>query len=67
MSHSDYAVELSNISFLRSGRTIYSDLSMCFPQGKITAILGPSGCGPDMLRGPFCRRGSGGRSGSLSQ
>lgn len=44
-------VEIQNITFSRSERVIYDDISISIPKGKITAIMGPSGIGKTtMLR-----------------
>jgi len=44
-------VELKNVTFSRGDRVIYDDISLKFPKGKITAIMGPSGIGKTtMLR-----------------
>ncbi|MDD6318722.1 MAG: ATP-binding cassette domain-containing protein [Succinatimonas hippei] len=38
-------VSIRNLSFSYSGKQIYKDLTVDFPRGKITAVLGPSGTG----------------------
>ena len=44
-------VEVKNLTFKRGDRTIYQDISMSIPEGKTTAIMGPSGIGKTtMLR-----------------
>lgn len=44
-------VEIKNLTFKRGERTIYQDISMQIPEGKTTAIMGPSGIGKTtMLR-----------------
>lgn len=44
-------VEIKNLTFSRGNRTIYHDISMSIPEGKTTAIMGPSGIGKTtMLR-----------------
>lgn len=44
-------VEINNLTFKRGDRTIYQDISMQIPEGKTTAIMGPSGIGKTtMLR-----------------
>ena len=44
-------VELKNVTFSRGDRVIYDDISLKFPKGKLTAIMGPSGIGKTtMLR-----------------
>lgn len=42
-------VELKNVTFSRGDRVIYDDISMTFPKGKVTAIMGPSGIGKTTL------------------
>jgi phospholipid/cholesterol/gamma-HCH transport system ATP-binding protein len=42
-------VELKNVTFSRGERLIYDDISMSFPKGKVTAIMGPSGIGKTTL------------------
>jgi phospholipid/cholesterol/gamma-HCH transport system ATP-binding protein len=44
-------IEISNLTFSRSGRIIYDDISLQIQKGKTTAIMGPSGIGKTtMLR-----------------
>lgn len=42
-------VTIKNLTFSRSGRKIFNDVSLNVPQGKITAIMGPSGIGKTTL------------------
>ena len=42
-------VEIQNLSFQRGSRIIYDDLTMSFPKGKVTAVMGPSGTGKTTL------------------
>ncbi len=42
-------VEINNLTFKRGERVIYNDISLFIPQGKITAIMGPSGIGKTTL------------------
>ena len=42
-------VEINNMSFSRGDRLIYDNMSMVFPKGKISAIMGPSGIGKTTL------------------
>ncbi len=42
-------VTIKNLTFSRSGRKIFDDVSLSVPQGKITAIMGPSGIGKTTL------------------
>ena len=47
----DNLVEVKNLTFSRGDRVIYHDISMNIPEGKTTAIMGPSGIGKTtMLR-----------------
>jgi len=44
-------LEIDNLTFSRSGRVIYDDISLRIRKGKTTAIMGPSGIGKTtMLR-----------------
>ncbi|WP_158771350.1 ATP-binding cassette domain-containing protein [Paraglaciecola sp. L1A13] len=44
-------LEIDNLTFSRSGRVLYDDISMRIVKGKTTAIMGPSGIGKTtMLR-----------------
>jgi phospholipid/cholesterol/gamma-HCH transport system ATP-binding protein len=44
-------IEIDNLTFSRSGRVIYDDISLRIIKGKTTAIMGPSGIGKTtMLR-----------------
>ena len=42
-------VEIRNVHFSRGERTILNDLSMTIARGKVTAIMGGSGCGKTTL------------------
>ena len=42
-------VTIQNLTFSRGDRVIYDDMSMQFPRGKVTAIMGPSGIGKTTL------------------
>lgn len=42
-------VEIKNMSFFRGERPIYKDISLSVPEGKIVAIMGPSGIGKTTL------------------
>ena len=47
---SDTFIEIDNVTFgYDSSRTILKDVSLKFPRGKVTAILGGSGCGKTTL------------------
>ncbi len=49
MNQSDTLIEIQNLSFSRGSRTIFDDLSLSIPKGKVTAIMGPSGTGKTTL------------------
>ncbi|MGB0936787.1 MAG: phospholipid ABC transporter ATP-binding protein MlaF [Colwellia sp.] len=42
-------VDVKNLTFKRGERVIYDDISMSIEQGKVTAIMGPSGIGKTTL------------------
>ncbi|MGY2574911.1 phospholipid ABC transporter ATP-binding protein MlaF [Vibrio sp. C8] len=42
-------VTIKNLTFSRSNRIIFDDISLQVPKGKITAIMGPSGIGKTTL------------------
>ncbi|OIQ24666.1 phospholipid ABC transporter ATP-binding protein MlaF [uncultured Vibrio sp.] len=42
-------ITINQLSFSRSGRTIFDDINLTVPTGKITAIMGPSGIGKTTL------------------
>ncbi|MDA8362351.1 MAG: ATP-binding cassette domain-containing protein [Gammaproteobacteria bacterium] len=42
-------VEIRNVHFARGNRTILNDLSLTIGRGKVTAIMGGSGCGKTTL------------------
>ncbi|MFT5756595.1 MAG: phospholipid/cholesterol/gamma-HCH transport system ATP-binding protein [Alteromonadaceae bacterium] len=46
---SNILVDVKNMSFKRGDRVIYDDISLAIPQGKVTAIMGPSGIGKTTL------------------
>ncbi|MDW6018800.1 phospholipid ABC transporter ATP-binding protein MlaF [Vibrio plantisponsor] len=48
MSDTDL-VTIKNLTFSRSNRIIFDDISLQVPKGKITAIMGPSGIGKTTL------------------
>ncbi len=45
----DHLVEIREVTFQYDSRVILSDLSLTIPRGKITAIMGGSGCGKTSL------------------
>lgn len=42
-------VEVRHMSFYRGERPIFEDINLVVPQGKVTAIMGPSGIGKTTL------------------
>ncbi len=42
-------VTIENLTFKRGQRTIYDNISLTIPKGKVTAIMGPSGIGKTTL------------------
>ena len=44
-----YAVELKGVSFKRGTRSIFKNVEMRSPRGKVTGSMGPSGCGKTTL------------------
>ncbi|PCJ20243.1 MAG: phospholipid ABC transporter ATP-binding protein MlaF [Gammaproteobacteria bacterium] len=46
---SESFVEVQSLCFSRGARIIYDNLTMAFPKGKITAVMGPSGTGKTTL------------------
>ena len=42
-------VDIRSMSFYRDDRAIFSDIDICVPKGKITAVMGPSGTGKTTL------------------
>jgi phospholipid/cholesterol/gamma-HCH transport system ATP-binding protein len=49
-SHPDALIDVEHVVFgYEGGRTILNDVSMTFGRGKVTAILGGSGCGKTTL------------------
>ncbi|WP_437881765.1 ATP-binding cassette domain-containing protein [Pseudomonas sp. LRF_L74] len=44
-----YAVELKGLTFRRGTRTIYDNVDIRIPRGKVTGIMGPSGSGKTTL------------------
>lgn len=46
---SAYAVELKGVTFKRGQRTIFNNVDLKFPRGKVIGIMGPSGCGKTTL------------------
>ena len=44
-----YAVELKGVSFKRGARSIFNNVDISIPRGKVTGIMGPSGSGKTTL------------------
>lgn len=44
-----YAVELKGVSFMRGSRSIFKNVDIFIPRGKVTGIMGPSGSGKTTL------------------
>ncbi len=42
-------ISIQSLSFLRGSKSIFNDISITIPKGKITAIMGPSGTGKTTL------------------
>ncbi|WP_012070114.1 ATP-binding cassette domain-containing protein [Marinomonas sp.] len=49
MSVVDAYIKVQNVSFSRGDRSIYENVSLTIPRGKITAVMGPSGTGKTTL------------------
>src|SRR6476469_4798205 len=50
MTRSDLIIEINHVTFgYDASRTILNDVSLRFERGKVTAILGGSGCGKTTL------------------
>ena len=45
----DNLVEIHDMSFYRGSRSIYKNMNLTVPKGKVTAIMGPSGIGKTTL------------------
>ncbi|QOL26904.1 phospholipid ABC transporter ATP-binding protein MlaF [Thalassotalea sp. LPB0316] len=45
----DILVDIKNMTFKREERTIYQNINISIPKGKVTAIMGPSGIGKTTL------------------
>ncbi|MGI6263011.1 MAG: ABC transporter ATP-binding protein [Succiniclasticum sp.] len=48
-------IEVENLSVVLNGKTIVRDISFTAEQGKITAIIGPNGCGKSTTLKAICR------------
>ncbi len=42
-------IEINKLGFMRNNRAIFRDVDILIPQGKVTAIMGPSGTGKTTL------------------
>ena len=42
-------IELKNLTVGYGGKTVLRDVSLAFPPGKVTVLLGPNGCGKSTL------------------
>jgi phospholipid/cholesterol/gamma-HCH transport system ATP-binding protein len=50
MPMTDHLVEISNMSFQHeNGKTVFQNVDIVIPRGKVTAIMGPSGTGKTTL------------------
>ncbi|WP_413111141.1 phospholipid ABC transporter ATP-binding protein MlaF [Thaumasiovibrio sp. DFM-14] len=49
MQQEDILVSVRNLTFSRGQRTIFKNISIDVPRGKVTAIMGPSGIGKTTL------------------
>ncbi|MEZ8989163.1 phospholipid ABC transporter ATP-binding protein MlaF [Vibrio breoganii] len=49
MAEPNPKIILNNVTFSRGNRVIFDDISLSIPEGKITAIMGPSGIGKTTL------------------
>lgn len=49
MNQTENLVDIRGLSFTRGNRGIFNNVSMQFPRGKVTAIMGPSGIGKTTL------------------
>ena len=49
----DILVDIQNLRFSRGDRVILNELSLTIPRGKVTAIMGGSGCGKTTLLNLF--------------
>ena len=53
----DTLIEIDHVTFgYDASRTILNDVSLTFARGKVTAILGGSGCGKTTLAGALARQ-----------
>lgn len=48
-AESAYAVELKGVTFMRGARSIFQNVDIRIPRGKVTGIMGPSGSGKTTL------------------
>ena len=48
-TQTDFAIEIEGMSFRRGERSIYDDVDLRIPRGKVIGIMGPSGSGKTTL------------------
>ena len=51
----DNMIEVRDLQVTLSGKTIVQHMNADIPNGKITAIIGPNGCGKSTTLKAFCR------------
>ena len=50
----DFAASLDHVNVDRGSRRVLDDVSLTIPAGKLTAILGPNGCGKSTIARMLC-------------
>uniref|UniRef100_UPI002600AEBC ATP-binding cassette domain-containing protein n=1 Tax=Selenomonas sp. F0473 TaxID=999423 RepID=UPI002600AEBC len=48
-------IEIRHLSYAIRGNPILKDISLTFPRGRITGIIGPNGCGKSTLLAHIAR------------